>query len=253
MPQAFARCWCSCWEIVELDNKRSRVRFARPRVSLTERRRAPSMDSRWHRVAWGVPMRRDNRHDLLRWLLSALLIATTTMPPGVCHAHAQGDVPHRHDRAAAGHRHVHGDAEHSHAEHGRARPHWHDLLGRELLGRGAAIDFNRDRDARDVAPVRAHLHLSWLGFEFTLPASNIPDDSDPNRGGSSPCFVRPLGDAVADVRLLTGTNHLSLVGAVDVLSTAEPVCLVAPHSSKPACVPSLCDTARHERSGVQLS
>jgi len=191
-------------------------------------------------------MRRDNRQDLLRWLLSALLIATTAMPPGVCHAHAQGDVPHRHDRAAAGHRHIHG-------HHGHSHPHRHDSLGCDSLGYGVAVDFNRDRETRDAAPVRAHMHLSWLGFEFTLPASSIPDDSDPNRGGSSPCFVRPLGDAVADIRLPTGTNHLSLGGAVDVLSTAEPVCLVALHASKPACGPSLCDTARHERSGVQLS
>ena len=186
-------------------------------------------------------MRRDNRQDLLRWLLSAFLIATTTMPPGVCHAHPQGDVPHRHDRALAGHRHIHGQHGHSHA-------HRHDSLDG-----GVAVDFNRDRETRDAAPVRAHMHLNWLGFEFTLPASSIPDDSDPNRGGSSPCFVRPLGDAVADIRLQTGTIHLLLDGAVDVLLTAEPVCLVAPHASKPASGPSLCDTARHERSGVQLS
>ena len=193
-------------------------------------------------------MRRADRQDALRWLLSALLIATTTMPPGVCHSHAQGDVPHRHDRTSAGHRHIHGVA-----HHGHARPHWHDSLGHDSLRHGAAVDFERDRDARDAAPLRAHMHLSWLGFEFTLPASSIPDDSDPNRGGSTPCFVRPLGDAVADIRLQTGANQMTLDGSADVLSTAEPVCLVAPYASKPACGPSLCDTARHERSGVQLS
>jgi hypothetical protein len=186
-------------------------------------------------------MRRINRQNLLRWLLSALLIATTTMPPGVCHAHAQGDVPHRHDRAAAGHRHMHGQHIHSH-------PHRHDSLDG-----GVAVDFNRDRDARDVAPVLAHMHLSWLGFEFTLPASSIPDDSDPNRGGSAPCFVRPLGDDVAEIRLQTDANQMTLVGAADVLLAAKPVCLIAPHAFKPAHCTLLCDTARHERSGVQLS
>jgi len=194
-------------------------------------------------------MRRVNRQNGLRWLLSALLIATTTMPPGVCHSHAQGDVPHRHDRASA----VHGHAQHGQTQHGQTHDHRHDLLGRNSLGHRAAVDFERDRDARDAAPLRAHMHLSWLGFEFTLPASSIPDSSDPNRGGSSPCFVRPLGDAIADIRLQTGTNHLTLDGSTDVLLTAEPVCLVAPHASKPACGPNLCDIARHERSGVQLS
>jgi hypothetical protein len=95
--------------------------------------------------------------------------------------------------------------------------------------------------------------MCWLGFEITLPASSIPNESDPVGDESTPCFVRLIDSAATEVRPQSESSPIALVNQADSLSTAEAVCLVAPHASKPACGPSLCDTARHERSGVQLS
>ncbi|MBX9789054.1 MAG: hypothetical protein K2Y37_09085 [Pirellulales bacterium] len=165
-------------------------------------------------------MVRAGRYRTLRWLLSALLAATTTMPPGLCHAHARGDVPHRHDRVSADHRHSH--------RHTHAHP-------------------------RDVAPPRAHVHLSWLGFEFTLPASHEPHDGSSAGDRQAPCFVRPSDETAADIRSLAGSTLIAMVAPVTFFLPAVVERPITARAPLPAYGTLLCDTARHERSGVQLS
>ena len=165
-------------------------------------------------------MGRVGRYKTLRWLLSALLAAATTMPPGLCHAHARGDVPHRHDRLSADHRHSH--------RHAHAHP-------------------------RDVAPPRSHVHLSWLGFEFTLPASHEPHKGRSPGDKLAPCFVRPSDETAADIRSHDGPHSIAPVESATFFSTADVERPIVARAPLPAYGKLLCDTARHERSGVQLS
>jgi hypothetical protein len=186
----------------------------------------------------------------MRLVLSAVLIVTTSMPPGLGHSHAQGDEPHRHDQVSAGHRHGHGH----HHRHGASATvhHQHNASDRGAQS-SAAGAFDLDRHAKNAAPSRAHVHMCWLGFELTLPSSSIPNDSHPAEDPSAPCFVRLIDSVATEERPQSESSPIAPNNQVDSLAMAEAVCLVAPHASKPACGPSLCDTARHERSGVQLS
>jgi hypothetical protein len=117
------------------------------------------------------------------------------------------------------HSHVHGDRPHSH--HGHRH---HELDG--------------------ISRSRAHLHVTLLGVDFTLP---VPSDDDDQSAQGQPTYV--VGAPVV----------------VDVAHAAQPVFPVKPGPDlgepcrcepvfrcKTALAAPLCDTARHERSGVQL-
>jgi hypothetical protein len=97
-----------------------------------------------------------------------------------------------------------------------------------------------------------HQHVFWWGVEFLLPAS--PDDSQPTSDGenNAPLWIGTSPIAQRTVGL--ATSPLALIATFE-LATIQVV-VVAPRqalgSPRPECN-LLCDTARHERSGVQLA
>jgi hypothetical protein len=158
-------------------------------------------------------------------LAAALLLANGTAP-AVRHAHAGGHEQHSHVVPPGAAREV--EHEHPH-EHPHTHPH-----------------------AAELVESCAHLHFNLFGVE--LPALPVPaDDEDSDH---SPALVpSPLGVGTI-VNDLPGSecNRLVLVSLDDGLVETRPVAWqwADRFASVPAVAAFLCDTARHERSGVQL-
>jgi hypothetical protein len=155
-----------------------------------------------------------------RFSLATILLLANGTGPALQHAHADGETRHTHDAPAteireAGHKHSH------------VHPHTAELSG-----------------------FCSHLHFSVLGIAFTSLPPNPDDDSD-----QWPRLVlSPLGggSVVGD---LSGSecNPLVVVNMDDRLAETRPISHWADRfASMPAVAAPLCDTARHERSGVQL-
>jgi hypothetical protein len=155
----------------------------------------------------------NRRAIAVRLLLAALISITGSGTPAIRHAHAEDNVQHAH-------RHT---AKHSH----RHRGHDHKALAS-----------SHDR----------HLHVALLGFQLTMPCLPHGNNSDDD---CSPVLASLIQHPVA-----SGGNTIT-----NVLAVAEVPCdtftAVVPIVTHFQCAPSiehpLCDTARHERSGVQLS
>lgn len=164
-------------------------------------------------------------------LLAASVLAAGMMPPAVQHAHADGRVQHDHQSETARHRHTHaGDHEHT-----------------------------EESDAADRVFSEAptlHRHVTFLGFDLTLPVpqpESDADDRDHNRADEPVTLVRVLDDP-------------SLIPRGDDSSAAiawRPACGEGsdrlPQEPRPSFVSRgtvlarvLCDAARGARSGVQL-
>ena len=171
--------------------------------------------------------------------LATSLVSGNFVYPGVAHAHPGGDRPHRLDEGLQEHRHaLHHD--HGAVEHGRHEASHAPTHSRSLVI--AALE----------SELLWHIHASFLGFEITIPCSP------------------PTGDEEHSSRLLARSYF-----TVDRAATSNPTDLgflyallwASEKSSKWEAVASspflnrraasrgeapLCDTARHERSGVQL-
>ena len=160
----------------------------------------------------------------IRQVLAAIVLLGSLSPPAYQHSHAGGQGPHQH----SGH-----DFHSHHDDHAIATPHSHGPLL--------------------VATPAAHAHWTFLFFSVTLP---VGDESD-NRTLPVEVFdhavilARSAGlDSVstfaADVRAQIGAPHHWILHWTQ-RGTAHgipPFFLSLPNR--------LCDTARHERSGVQL-
>jgi hypothetical protein len=95
-----------------------------------------------------------------------------------------------------------------------------------------------------------HTHFVWFGLPFSVPApEEAPGDQPDN---SSQIFVAKTADSAL-------TNTLSSICAALELWNAGHPALIARdspnhrYSAKTCATNWLCDTARHERSGVQLA
>ncbi len=153
-------------------------------------------------------------------LLAAALLMMAGLSAGMRHAHQGGESAHDHE-----------DANHRLA-----------MLGAQFASPGGAGWFS--------APL--HMHIFLLGFQFTVPAEEESGDSETD-SGEHLVVVRILGDELSD--------SVARVGAVveDFSATSPATDIVV----VPATLPEaplervralpLCDNARHERSGVQLS
>jgi hypothetical protein len=96
-----------------------------------------------------------------------------------------------------------------------------------------------------------HMHIFLLGFQFTLPADENSDDESAH-SSDHPVVMRLVADDLdgSAARLPVGICHavatpapqadMNPTGAVDMF------CRLTPLSALP-----LCESARHERSGVQ--
>jgi len=164
-------------------------------------------------------------------LLSAFLVAAGIAPPGVRHVHPLpgGVAEHDHDHAP-GHCHS-GTADHPHEGH---REHQHTPAAVEL---------------GDLW----HLHFAMLGIELTLPDTTPVEE---NRNGESDfelILLRPSEDPLLTlVTCHESTAKLAasaaMLQAVDATPCQTVTALPSPVQSAP-----LCDSARHERSGVLLA
>ncbi len=161
-------------------------------------------------------------------LLASLVLAWAIVPPTVRHGHEGGeDSGHRHDSVG---QHVHDRDSRGHSEDGGLPP--------------AGVESPPSIRGELVV----HLHWCVLGLDFSLPLSERAPSWD-ERYVARPAIVS-LGDGLpAPAR----DNH----GASLTLAAMLPTGLdspVAPASATAAVddCPSatLCDRARHERSGV---
>jgi hypothetical protein len=108
------------------------------------------------------------------------------------------------------------------------------------------------------AGLAAHCHLTWFGWELTLPAPDHDHSSQDGDAGFRPVIgavlvrlvdeqptapqAKPIAWACIPV---TSANNLYTIveaGAARSIQRAASMAIAAP----------LCDAARHERSGVQL-
>lgn len=173
-------------------------------------------------------------------LVTAVMLAATSVPPAMRHAHAGGAQPHDHaqtedhahlEEHGHGHHH-HGDGSHSH------RHHSHD-------------DGVPEKEEAPVTSV-GHLHFTWLGFPFTLPqrSPNPEEDAPVDETGA---FVRLISD---EWTLSSQPSRLAepLILPSDFGSSTDETAN-ATTASAAAHVPAhslLCDVARRVRSGVLL-
>lgn len=171
-------------------------------------------------------------------LLSAVLLAGAVISPGFRHSHLGGDSSHTHDRVSDSHtQHAHAhyhDHQHHHC------PHSHQDVG---------ATFARKHGATSVP----HIHVTFLLFDLTLPVPpGEHSDQDTDQPGELVYVLRPVTDGfhVGNV-----DTDYQLQGAPLLNSIYRPAPVAKPprkHSFPPGGAILLCDTARHERSGVQL-
>lgn len=180
----------------------------------------------------------------LRMTLAAVVAFSVIMPEPIRHAHAGGERAHLHD--GDGHVHfLHNELAGEADEHGGAR------------SEGClSHDHNYDVCAGEshlFSSATSHQHYFWFGWNVTLPASNEGDegkDKDHVAGswvgvaaGDNLPFVRPQASPAEWI----GLDSMLICSAttIDVGDSVQRA--PAPPRSN-----TLCDIARHERSGVQL-
>jgi hypothetical protein len=162
-------------------------------------------------------------------LLVAHVVTGAVSPPALRHVHATPDRT----QSAGGHTHKHG-----HHHHGPHHAHQHSASANDAALMG-------------VASIDAHWHIFWLGFNFTL-------DEPLSQSGRSELPQNEAVVAVAAVPIETATVVLPESGkwvrlALSTPAAYEVACLRPPsRGTTPAAARPLSDTARHERSGVQL-
>ena len=158
-------------------------------------------------------------------LLSLTLLVNGLAMPAFQHAHDGGDKPHDHEASVEhSHSHDHDCAEHHH-HHGT-------------------------RDPRLLTNSVAHVHVSCFGFEFSLPLQDESEHSDLSNSGSI-AFVKPHDECLQAPPAVNAILYTLLMPHVIQSSGILPI--VGHFSFRPADSIPLCDTARHERSGVQLA
>jgi hypothetical protein len=162
-------------------------------------------------------------------LVSATVFLGAVMPPAVQHAHALGGQPHDHDAA---HSEMHS------ADHRHPHPRSH----------------HPEEQPCPVTMPTWHFHLTFLGFDFHLPVGdpqNAPKDGPSLPDVQSEPLVR-LFDAEGLLKdsVAYGTfDGLPSPGFWSILPIAKP----QPRSQGETSTRLLlCDSARGERSGVQL-
>lgn len=163
-------------------------------------------------------------HHSLCVILSAALLLTNGLPMAVQHAHPVGKnlSHHTHDTGFAPDRSL--------------SPHRERL---PVIG------------SASLTEVTEHIHLLWLGMEFTLPA---PKGHEPDKSvsPSGACVLARLNDQCSS-ELDSTPSPCVLVDGIflgDVFCGIHvPAAEVRPRDL--ASLP-LCDTALHARSGVQL-
>lgn len=190
-------------------------------------------------------------NNVMTILLIVVVLASSALPPAVCHAHSEGTANHSHGRnhaalAANGQPNVH--------------VHHHDVaVHSDDAGRDhTSSERLSQRGDVGIVPAAAHLHILVAGFDFTWPLSN-------DNGANGP--LEPTRDNALHFVMYRFTDDTISVSRVQLsvlvtLSASAPVAAVslseaAAQTARWLCVCGadrmlLCDSARCERSGVLL-
>jgi hypothetical protein len=174
--------------------------------------------------------------NLLGLLLTAMMLASSVIPPGFRHAHAGGD-----------------DLNHGHSND----PY-------SVSDRISGNEYKISRPCQDI-PVfdgytfenslgdnTTHRHFQLFGFSVALPDTN----HSPKRGDDSPNNQFVSIRATENISLVTQSNSDMRNWLMPISQDYSPYSVTAlsaiPYSLQPVTSTLLCDRARHERSGVQL-
>jgi len=170
-------------------------------------------------------------HHGIAWLLSAALLLTNGLPISVEHAH-----------------HITGDLQH----------HRHDGQMRRSQPPGPYVDWHSA--LASVDDVTDHLHLLWLGWEFTVPA---PQDQAPGTHAATSvellARLETLGEADAAAAadgcavFDASADDATLFADIFYRDAGSDSFIQAASQARPLAALPLCDTALHARSGVQLA
>ncbi|HUG90732.1 MAG TPA: hypothetical protein VML55_07865 [Planctomycetaceae bacterium] len=189
---------------------------------------------------------------ILLLLLSVAVLCGSLMPPALRHSHAGGDARHTHsaqDAAIVDHGSgAHRPHSHSHRDGNSHRHEGHPHSDQRLPP--------PDTDSFALAHAsEPHVHVTLLWLEWSLPVGS-PDrrsGTDTASGGLDWTLVRLVDDASRPDA--AGIDHARLV-AQSVTAAIDPspdLARTANATPRPLAAHPLCDAARHERSGVQLS
>ncbi len=177
---------------------------------------------------------------VIRVAVSAGLLTMALTPPAVRHVHADGDRQHRHAQDST---RFTSDLAHAHVDpgtHGHRHPHNHV--------ESAPVEPHYSRGSVD------HCHIACLGFEFVLPAPASSAPSQDDRGH----MAQELFPVFAANGFACGPQPAPAIAAASSFAPALPSIDGLPAKAALRIFPAgsisnhLCDTARHERSGVQL-
>jgi len=187
-------------------------------------------------VIWIRPFQESKRsdemaRDKLRMptslLIAATLLAWSVCPPPIQHSHQGGyDLSHQHGCA--------DDKDHAVA---------------------ACVDSHWMAEARGaIGDEASHVHFAWFGLRLTFPESDSPANKGESYDAVRLLFVSAGRGSVAQVNSAAtfDTWAVPLLLNVSAANMAAG-CPMAFRSLPPVTPHSLCDRARHERSGVQLS
>jgi hypothetical protein len=118
------------------------------------------------------------------------------------------------------HAHPNGNRPHTHSEHEH-----HDHAG--------------------LAECQAHVHVTLFGIELTLPVQSEDTDADEQGRVTYLVAACPTIEATQSCHYFDAVDH-------SLCDVDEPLQLAPTFRCKTPAATFLCDTARHERSGVQL-
>jgi hypothetical protein len=172
----------------------------------------------------------------VRLVLSAALLASAGATPGIQHSHEGGNRPHHHTaKVEHSHSHSYHHHEHSHHEHSHV----------------AAAPIREA--AFEISNCFRHLHVFWLGMELTFPSPASPNDQNSASDGRTQFVATSLlGNSAVSQQTHRAPDALLTPIATHGPDSIVTVPISGRFSNTPAAVTPLCDTARHERSGVQL-
>jgi hypothetical protein len=161
-------------------------------------------------------------HAAVRIFLSIAVLGYSFGAPAVKHAHMRGDQAHDHH------------ASHSHHHHHLADDDQHRLS--DPLGTTST----------------QHLHITWLGLPITLPSEDTPSKTDSSQPDSAATLCNDVSPATPAISAYFVPQVALSVWFASLPPELDPP---VPRASNRALKTSirLCDAARHERSGVQLS
>jgi len=160
-------------------------------------------------------------------LLSAVLVLPRGGVSEFRHTHPGGDQPHDHLQTAS----------HRHVDHGGGDDQCNlcpDLSGRCVV----------------ITNCVSHVHVSCFGFHFTYPSPI--DSQDAKQDLRGPILTQSVNNLVLRAPAQSVAAEFVPIADIEV-GRCEAV--IEPASARFTSMPAvayLCDTARHERSGVQL-